>query len=225
MTTYPQLDAHVQLYLALFGPRQRSMWTCPSCGQSMRHMDRTNRDGRGHLAKHCGCAILPSRRMTPDQLAAHKQQVKIELQRKYRREAAEKAGRILMLRVKFRRLHDAHVSAFKDYIKALQDAPKHLHDAHVKRYIYVISSRSRAAKRYASNPQEQRERQTKRRLALLDSYVIQHIKAMGIPKDAITPRLISMKREAIEYLRLSRTIKTNVKNHLKEVNEAITKHT
>lgn len=57
-----------------------------------------------------------------------------------------------------------------------------------------------------------------------DSYVIQNIKAMGIPADVITPGLIAIKREAMEYHRLSRTIKTTVKNHLKETNEAITKH-
>lgn len=47
---------------------------------------------------------------------------------------------------------------------------------------------------------------------------------MGIPKDTITPDLIALKREAMQYGRLARHIKSTVKNHWKEQNETITKH-
>lgn len=218
------MDAHVRLYMAAFGPRKRSLWSCPRCGSVVRQMDR-HRDSSGHVAKHCGCAVLPTSGMTPDQLAAHKRQVKIELKRKYRRAAAEKAGRVLMLRVKSRFLHDAHVEAFKGHCKAVREEQKHLHDAHVKRYSYVLACRARFAKCYAANPQAERERISRRRQALPDSYVIQNLKAMGLPIEAITPGLIALKREAMEYRRLSCVIKTTVKTHLKENHETVTKHT
>ena len=86
-------------------------------------------------------------------------------------------------------------------------------------------NRAKYAERYKSDPRAENDRQKRRKQALPDSYVIQNIKAAGIPIDAITPDLIAIKREAMQYGRMSRTIKTTVKNHLKENNEAITKHT
>lgn len=99
-----------------------------------------------------------------------------------------------------------------------------LHDAHVKRFVYILEARTKYAKRYKSDPQTEIDRQKRRKQALPDSYVIQNLKATGIPIDAITPDLIAIKREAMQYGRMSRTIKTTVKNHLKEDHETVTKH-
>jgi hypothetical protein len=65
--------------------------------------------------------------MTPEQLAAHKRQLKIGLKRKYRMAAAEKAGRFLMVRINNRGLHDAHVADFKSYTKAQINLSNSLH--------------------------------------------------------------------------------------------------
>lgn len=63
------------------------------------------------------------------------------------------------------------------------------------------------------------------RQALTDSYVTQNIKVTnGIPLDAITPALIAIKREAMQYGRLSREIKSTVKTYLKDNHETIPKH-
>ncbi len=162
--------------------------------------------------------------MTPEQLAAHKRQLKIGLKRKYRMAAAEKAGRFLMVRINNRGLHDAHVADFKSYTKAQIDAPKHLHDAHVKRYKYLLNAKEKYAKKYANNPQAERDRMSRYKEALPDPYVIQNLKVMGIPSHAITPSLIAMKREAMQYGRLSREIKSTVKTYLKDNHETIPKH-
>lgn len=116
-----------------------------------------------------------------------------------------------------REKHDSHV-------KALRELQASLHDAHVHRYSYVLRDRQKYANRYKENPHAERDRSSRRKQKLPDSYVIQNLKSMGIPRDAVTPELIGLKREHMEYRRLSRDIKSTVKNHLKEQNETITKH-
>ena len=108
--------------------------------------------------------------------------------------------------------------------KTIKQAIAGLHEAHVKRYREVLLARSYYAKRYKANPQAERDRIAKTKQALCDAYVIQNIKAMGIPADVISPELIALKRASMRYRRLARTIKTTVKNHLKEDHETITKH-
>jgi len=108
--------------------------------------------------------------------------------------------------------------------KALKQAVCTLHDAHVKRYAGVLKSRAKAAEKYRTNPQSERDRVSRYKQRLPDAYVIQNLKAAGILLGVITPSLIELKREAMDYARLARHIKSTVKNHLKEQNETITKH-
>lgn len=108
--------------------------------------------------------------------------------------------------------------------KEQREARTHLHDAHVKRYKYVLDVREKYAKKYANNPQAERDRASRYKKALPDPYVIQNLKVMGVPSHAITPSLIAMKREAMQYGRLSREIKSTVKTYLKDNHETIPKH-
>lgn len=98
------------------------------------------------------------------------------------------------------------------------------HDAHVRRYMCVLSSRARSAKRYSANPIAERERIARHKQKLPDSYVIQNLKAAGISREVITPSLMELKREAMQYERLARHIKSAIKNHWKEEHETVTEH-
>lgn len=109
--------------------------------------------------------------------------------------------------------------------KEQREARTHLHDAHVKRYKYLLNAKEKFAKRWKNDPQSERDRMQRNRQALTDSYVTQNIKVTnGIPLDAITPALIAIKREAMQYGRLSREIKSTVKTYLKDNHETIPKH-
>lgn len=207
------------------------MWQCPSCGQTVRSVDRYRYAHQGgRLAKHCGCVVRVGQGMTAEQLAAHRRQRTIELKRKYRREAGaiSRADRAAMAAAKRVGLsearaatqpHDAHVAQY------LAQFP----DAHVLRYQRALKDRAKYLKRYKANPDSERERcaknNAKRKQALADSYVSEGLKQMGIPPSAITPHLINLKRESMEYRRLSRTIKSTVKQHLEQENETLSKHT
>ena len=105
--------------------------------------------------------------------------------------------------------------------KALKKAIAALHDAHVKKYKQAIKDREKYAKRYAANPQAEIERTRKAKQALVDSYVVQQLKAMRIPAIAITPNLIAKKRESMQYKRLFKTVITSLKTHHKEAHETI----
>lgn len=194
----------------------RSFWSCPRCGASVKQIDR-HRDGSGHLSRHCGCGVKVTLAMTPDELRLHKRQVKIELKRKYRRQAGARLRADIAAETQAKREAAAIKGAIRLQIVSL-------HDAHVKRYVDVLRHRAYASKRYRANPQAERERASIRKQKLLDSYLIGQLRAMGIPKDTITPDLIALKREAMQYGRLARHIKSTVKNHWKEQNETITKH-
>lgn len=212
-----QPDAHVRLYVATFTFKQRAPWNCLRCGAVIRHMDRP-RDRTGRLFKtHCGCASPSWLNMTPEQLREHKRQVMIGLKRKCRRQKGARLRADMSVKAHARR----EAAAIR---KSQRDAMAALHDAHVKRYAYVVSCRFKYANRYNDDPQAERERSAKRKQALPDSYVIQNLKSMGIPAESVTPVLIALKREAMQYRRMSHTIKTTVKNHLKEDHEAIPKH-
>lgn len=196
--------------------KARPPWLCPRCGASVNHADR-HRDRDGKLSKHCGCGIAINRRLTPDQLEAHKRQNIIDLKRKYRRQAGAR------LRTE---IHAAAQSKREaaDKAKALHLAKLQLHDAHVRRYVYVIAARASFAKRYATNPQTERDRISRYKQAMPDAYVIQNLKVMGIMPETVTPELIELKRESMQYRRLAKEIKTTLKTNWKEEHETITKH-
>lgn len=85
-----------------------------------------------------------------------------------------------------------------------------IHDAHVRRWKCI----------------ERWKRQfIKRKEGLSDIYIKEKLKQFGIPLEQITRELIELKREAMTAMRLSRNIKRAIKNHWKEENETITKHT
>jgi hypothetical protein len=194
----------------------RPLWLCPRCGATVKHADR-HRDRDGKLSRHCGCGIAINWRLTPEQLEAHKRQNIIELKRKYRRQAGAR------LRTEIHAAAQAKREA-ADKAKALRLAKPQLHDAHVRRYVSVISSRKSSAKRYAANPQEQSARASRYKQALPDAYVIQNLKIMGIMPETVTPELIELKRESMQYRRLAKEIKTTLKTNWKAEHETITKH-
>lgn len=148
---------------------------------------------------------------------------KAEYKREYKRIQRRKAGARLRADMTAKTQAKREAAAIKAAIRLQQqkDAP---HDAHVKRYAKAISDRAKYAKRYKANPQAERQRTAQRKQLLPDAYVIQQLKSCGIPREIVTPELIDLKRDCIQYRRLSRNIKSTVKNHLKEQNETITKH-
>lgn len=141
--------------------------------------------------------------------------------REYKRLQRRQAGARLRADIAAEAQAKREAMAAKAAIKKQKDA---LHDAHVRRYIRVLSNRAKFAKRYKASHQAIRNRIARHKQMLPDSYVIQNLKSAGIPLEVITPSLIELKREAMQYGRLARHIKSTVKNHLKEQNEAITKH-
>ena len=193
-----------------------ALWTCPQCGAVVNHVDRF-RHSDGRLAKHCGCRASVTHGMTPVQLAAHKRQVMILLKRKYRREAGATPRVEIDARTRAKRV-------VADKAKALRLAKLQLHDAHVRRYVYLMAARTNFLKRYAANPQAERDRIARRKQALPDAYVIQNLKAMGIMPETVTPELIELKRESMQYRRLAKEIKTTLKTNWKAEHETITKH-
>jgi hypothetical protein len=100
-----------------------------------------------------------------------------------------------------------------------------LNDWHVKRYLYVMQYRRNSAKWYEQNSEIKGNYQKNRKLALPDSYVAQNLKSMGLLPEQITERFIALKREAMQFRRLSLQAKTAISNHYKENHEALTEHT
>lgn len=141
--------------------------------------------------------------------------------REYKRLQRRKAGAPLRADIAAKAQAKREAKAIKT---AIRKQLSELHDAHVKRYARVLRSREASAKRFRENPQFHRDRISRYKQSLPDSYVIQNLKSAGILKEVITPSLIELKREAMQYERLARHIKSTVKNHLKDQNEAITKH-
>jgi len=139
------------------------------------------------------------------------------LKTKYRREAGARPRSEISEQAKAGR--DAKQAAKQ------QKQQKQLHDSHVSKYFRVIKIRAKSAAEYASRPDAVKQRAAKRRNSLNDSYVLQNIKAMGVPSEAITPELIEMKREAMQFRRLSLQAKTILTNHQKEKHETLAKHT
>lgn len=100
-----------------------------------------------------------------------------------------------------------------------------LHDAHVRRYAGVMSSRRKSKQRYDRSPEAEGARVSLYKQRLPDAYIIQNLKVMGVPTAVITPEVIGIKRESMQYRRLAKEIKSTLKNLWKAEHEAITKHT
>lgn len=175
--------------------------------QSQRH-----RDPCGKLSKHCGCVVRINHVLTLEQMAEHTRQRHIALKRKYRREAGARLQ------------SEIHAAAEAKRLAAQLARKPRLHDAHVKHYKYLQKAKQAYAIRYAKNPQSERERSSKRKQQLPDSYVVQQLKGMGFWADSVSSELIALKREQMQYRRISREVKTTVKNQLKEDHETINKH-
>lgn len=103
-------------------------------------------------------------------------------------------------------------------------AKSSLHDAHVKRYVRVMGARRQVAAWYASNGDKKRAYAMCRRAALTDAYVVQNLRAMGIDPEQLNEGLVALKREAMQFRRLSLQAKTAISNHLKENHEAVAEH-
>lgn len=163
--------------------------------------------------------------MTPDELRLHKRQIAINLKRKYRRMAGARLRSEIAAEAKAKREAELAIREKHDsHVKALRELQAALHDAHCRRYANVLLDRAKYAKRYEANPQAERRRASQRKQLLPDAYVLQQLKSFGIPREIVTPELIELKRESMQYRRLSRNMKSTLKNHLKEQNETITKH-
>lgn len=100
-----------------------------------------------------------------------------------------------------------------------------LHDAHVKRFRYVMRYRAQSASRYESNPEWHRARSAARKAALPDAYVLEQLRYGGFPAEAASAEVIELKREAIQFRRLSRQIRREISNQAKESShEGIKQH-
>lgn len=114
--------------------------------------------------------------------------------------------------------------AAKDSARRLREEMRGLHDAHVRRYARGLVDREKFARRYASNPRAEIARVSAYKRALPDAYVAQQIRLMGVSSDAITPKLIELKREAMLFGRLSREAKNLISNQRKVEHETVSEH-
>lgn len=139
-----------------------------------------------------------------------------EWRREYKRIKRQEAGARSLNEIK-KTAQDKRDAATK---KKAEKELKILHDAHVKHFARL----NYAKFKYWENPDKHRSRQSLRKNALVDSYVVYNLKVSGIPDAAINPQLIELKRESMEYKRLQKMLKTAIKNNWKETNETIRKH-
>lgn len=147
-----------------------------------------------------------------------------DYRKQYKRLIRERAGKVAKTRDEIA----SEAKAKRDNEDAKREAlrqRRQVCDAHVKRFVQVMRDRKKYAIRYAKNPAAEIERTSLAKQQLADFYVVQQLKSFGIPRNAITPALIQLKREAMEARRLAINIKRAIKNHWKEEHETITKHT
>ena len=100
--------------------------------------------------------------------------------------------------------------------RVLREALQLLHDAHVARYRRVMREREKSARQYAKDPGKQRSRSAARKLALPDSYVVEQLGYGGFPREAITEKVIELKREALQFRRLSRQVRAAISDQQEE---------
>ena len=141
-----------------------------------------------------------------------------EWRREYKRMQRRKQGAAIRAELTAKAQAEREAKAME---KVLKKAIAALHDAHVKKYKQAIKDREKYAKRYAANPQAEIKRAQRAKQALVDSYVVQQLKAMRIPVGAITPSLIAKKREAMQYRRLGKSVVSNLKSYYQETHETI----
>lgn len=116
-------------------------------------------------------------------------------------------------------------TAKKEAVKLEKMQLKSLHDAHVMQYFRVMKARQRAATKYKTQPEKEKQRSRKYKSRLPDAYVVQALVLQGVSKEKISPRIVDLKREQMTWRRLSLQLKQAVHKHHKEIYEAITKHT
>lgn len=152
-------------------------------------------------------------RKTPEYQAwlIRSRELRRALKEKYRRQAGVQP-------------RDLRAMAEKDAARRLREEKSRLHDAHVKRYARCLVDREKFARRYASNPRAEIARVSAYKRALPDAYVAQQIRLMGVSSDAITPKLIALKREAMLFGRLSREAKNLISNQRKVEHEPVSEH-
>ena len=108
--------------------------------------------------------------------------------------------------------------------RTLREEKSHLHDAHVWRYAGVMKNRENFAKRWARDRGAVIARVSAYKARLPDAYVAQQLRAMGIASAAVTPALMELKREAMQFGRLAREAKKLINNQRKEEHETVTEH-
>ena len=141
-----------------------------------------------------------------------------QLKAKYRREAGATPRDVIKDRAEAKRAKAADQ-------RAVREALALLHDAHVMRYAAVMRARAYYAKRWLADPAAERARSARRKQALPDSYVAEQLRAGGFPADAIDAYVLELKREAIQFRRLSRAVRKAISQQTKERDhEAITQH-
>lgn len=170
--------------------------------------DELNRKARERMA---------ARRQTPEyrEWLLQSRELRRSLKEKYRRQAGAKPRDVYRKAATEKR-------ALAAERKALREAVNALHDAHVRKHQYVMKYR----RQYESNPEWHRARSAARKAALPDSYVLELLRYTGFPAEAASPEVIELKREALQFRRLSRQIRKEIFNHAKEsTHEGITQHT
>lgn len=145
---------------------------------------------------------------------------KSDYRREYKRLLRRNAGKVIRSTEDTRKKREVEAQKKKERLQK-----KQLCDSHVKRFIQVMRDRKKYALRYLNDPEKEKARASRRKQLLPDSYIKQQLKSFGIPVNAITPELVTLKRQAMDARRISKTIKRAIKNHWKEENETITKHT
>lgn len=112
---------------------------------------------------------------------------------------------------------DSHIRLRESLVAAL-------HCAHVKKYFSALKAREVFKQQYMKHHDKQIERVSKYKSNLPDAYIVQNLKSMGLATEQITPDLIAIKREAMQFRRLSSQAKTVLSTYWKENHEAISQH-
>lgn len=162
---------------------------------------------------------MARRRQTPEyrEWLRRSRELRRGLKEKYRRQAGARPRADIAAKAAAAREAQATSREHRRMLRGL-------HDAHVKRWERLKKAREMFAARYTAAPGRERERVSARKWALVDSYVAQQLRAMGVPQESITAELIELKREAIQFRRLSRQAKKLIANQRKEAHETVTKH-
>lgn len=133
-----------------------------------------------------------------------------EWRRQYNRRQRERVAAAEGRDIRHRK-HDAHVRA-----RPAPDSAPVLHDSHVRRYVQMERDRVRTRRAYWSRPEEFRASKRRAKSELRDFYVAYQLREMGVAATEITPEILELKREQILLRRLSRSLKSAARDHMKE---------